>query len=671
MASIASTQEIQQSLARLIQPGAWHELRALAVTNGSRKLTKAGWFDDPARMAKEAFRLNQAGANVYFSLNPTILELAARAENHVILAESGKCTNDEQIIERRWLFLDIDARKPLKDISADDREHTAAIDRSRQVRDWLLQECNWPAPVLVDSGNGAYLLFPIKLKNSQANTRLIERLLNALAERFDDDRATIDTGVFNASRIARIPGTINRKGDNIKTRPHRCSHVLEWPVEEEIVSPEQMEQIAREAGKETSPKESASANEEKQPAGMSLELKRVLTALAEKHGITASEPTRYRNSGWQYFLSACLFNHSHSGGRSISIIDYGDRQYYSCLHEPECRKNNRSTYSWADVLVKLGLGEKKTVGGFALTKLSDLLAMEFPETEYLWDKCLVIGTVSAVAAKPKVGKSTFARNLCLRTARGEDFLGLPTRKGACIYLALEERQEEVQADFKAMGADGTEPIWVHAAASPVEAMPALIEMVRERKPVLVVIDPLFRFAQVRDEKAYAETYAALGPLIDIARETGTHILFTHHAGKAMKADAIDAPLGSTAIGGAVSTLVYLRRTEQYRTIQTVQRVGEDMAVTVLQYDPVSHKVTLGGLRDDHERQECEERILEYLEDVKEPKTQEEIREAVEGRTKLIRAALTTLVKDNRLIRTGEGKKGKPFLYEFRFSGSPV
>jgi len=51
---------------------------------------------------------------------------------------------------------------------------------------------------------------------------------------------------------------------------------------------------------------------------------------------------------------------------------------------------------------------------------------------------------------PKVGKSTFSRNLCLAVSRGEEFLGLRTKGGLCIYLALEERVEDVTADFRAM-----------------------------------------------------------------------------------------------------------------------------------------------------------------------------------------------------------------------------
>ena len=191
------------------------------------------------------------------------------------------------------------------------------------------------------------------------------------------------------------------------------------------------------------------------------------------------------------------------------------------------------------------------------------------------------GTVSAVVSKPKVGKSTFARNLWLAVARGESFLGAKTRQGFCIYLALEERIEDVTADFRAMGATGEEPILIHADSTPAAGILALLALVREKAPTLIIIDPLFRLVRVKDEKAYAETYAALGPLIDISRSTGTHILLTHHSGKSLKTDVIDSPLGSTAIGGAVCTLVVLKRTEAYRTIQTVQRLGQDLPEIVI------------------------------------------------------------------------------------------
>lgn len=307
--------------------------------------------------------------------------------------------------------------------------------------------------------------------------------------------------------------------------------------------------------------------------------------------------------------------------------------------------------------------------GFTLTYLGDLLSRPDLPVEYVLEDRLVAGTVSLLVAKPKVGKSTLARNLCLAVARGEDFLGLKTKAGECIYLALEERVEDVRGDFRAMGADGSEPIFVHAAMAPVEGILALCDLIRQRRPVLVVVDPLFRLAHIRDEKAYAETYAALGPLIDVARAAGTCVLLVHHAGKSMKVDAIDSPLGSTAIGGAVSTVFVLKRTEAYRTIQSVQRVGSDMPEAVLDFDANSRRVSLGGSRLEVDRRECEDAIFLFLQSADGPQTQEQLREGVEGKTKVIRAALTALAESGRVRKIGEGKKGKPYLYEFPNSGS--
>jgi hypothetical protein len=366
----------------------------------------------------------------------------------------------------------------------------------------------------------------------------------------------------------------------------------------------------------------------------------------------------------KFSLAAKLLKAGHQRDVVIAAVIALDKRCEHQLGEAECiRKVNE----WADRYARSEPRADRV--GFELQALGDLMARTSLPTEWLWEGRLVAGTVSAVVAKPKVGKSTFARNLCLAVSRGEDFLGQRTRQGECIYLALEEREDEVRADFVALGADGSEPILIHAAPTPAEGMLALVELVRERKPRLVVIDPLFRLARVKDESAYAETYAALGPLIDVARETGTHVLVLHHSGKGQKADAIDAPLGSTAIGGAVCTLVVLKRGESYRTIQTVQRVGEDLPETVMEFDPATRRLSIGEAKSDADRRSCEVRILEFLRDANEPQTQVQIRDAVEGQTRIIRSALTALIDAHKVAKSGDGTKGKPFLYEFPNSGS--
>ncbi len=307
--------------------------------------------------------------------------------------------------------------------------------------------------------------------------------------------------------------------------------------------------------------------------------------------------------------------------------------------------------------------------GFTLIPLGELLKKPDVPLEYVWDGRLVAGTVSGVFAKPKVGKGTLARNFALALSRGEEFLGLPTKQGKCIYLALEEREQDVKADFRAMGADGTEPIDVHVAAAPPEGIRALCELVLEHKPRLVVIDPIIRLARIKDEKAYGETYAVLGPLIDAARQTGTHIMFLHHSSKAPKADPTDSPLGSTALGAIPATLIYLKRAERYRTIQTVQRLGEEMPETVLQFDPDTKRLSTGGTREEAETETLSGDILDFLKAAGEPKTEPEITEAVEGKTKFVRRALRQLVEQGKVFRDGCGKRGDPYRYHFSFSCS--
>jgi hypothetical protein len=366
MASISKPDvgEIEKDLRLFVKTGSWHELRAVAVPRGYgyRPVTMTGWFSDVQAMAKESARLDQIGGAIYFTLNPTIEDLSGRAQNHTMLAEPKKCTDDTQVIALEWLFVDIDAAKGLSDIAATQEQHEAALLRASEIRSWLMLEWLWPAPVVMDSGNGAYLLFPIHLENNAANANLIERVLKSLAAKFDDDKATIDTCVSNPSRIARVPGTLNRKGDNTATRPHRRSRILESPEEFEIVSREQLEQIAREAPCDSGVKSGKVVSADLgRSAGMSQELEQVLDALSEKHQIKARDPEPCKD-GQKYVLSACLFDPAHQGGTSVAIIEYtnGAKQY-CCLHEPDCKGRRK----WGDVLRTLGLRQStsESAGG--------------------------------------------------------------------------------------------------------------------------------------------------------------------------------------------------------------------------------------------------------------------------------------------------------------------
>jgi hypothetical protein len=315
--------------------------------------------------------------------------------------------------------------------------------------------------------------------------------------------------------------------------------------------------------------------------------------------------------------------------------------------------------------------------GLALTKLGDLLNEPEEETNDLVEKVLPVGGFAVLIAKPKVGKSTLARNLALAVAQGRDFLGKRTQQGPVIYLALEEKRSEVKKHFRAMGATGEEEIYIFAASAPVDALQQIRAVAAEKKPALIIIDPLFRFTRVKDGNDYVQVTQALEPLLVLARETGAHVLCVHHAGKGDR-EGGDSILGSTAIFAAVDTALIMKRTERYRTISSHQRYGEDLPETVLRFDPQARTLTLGESKEQEEEQRLADAIMEFLQTKHASAEEAEIQAEVEGRKAVKVRALRRLLEEEKVCRQKkfpdkEGTRGNPFLYALEqcwFASSP-
>ena len=194
------------------------ELRAIHATKKPiSKLLKGENFPstDALKLAfeKEALSLNAAGYNVYFVMNPIRQDF-----------ESGS-VKDNDIEYRDLLLIDID-KVGHKGESSTDRELDAARLMSEQITDYLKSE-GWDKPIRMMSGNGYHLYYVLnELPNDEVNKSLVEGALQELANKFNNDIVAIDTVVFNASRITKVPGTIARKGPNTAERPHRMAVVL-------------------------------------------------------------------------------------------------------------------------------------------------------------------------------------------------------------------------------------------------------------------------------------------------------------------------------------------------------------------------------------------------------------------------------------------------------------
>jgi len=306
--------------------------------------------------------------------------------------------------------------------------------------------------------------------------------------------------------------------------------------------------------------------------------------------------------------------------------------------------------------------EKSTqYSGMPLIKLSDLLKEPDELVSWLVEGLLPAGGFSVIAAKPKVGKSTIVRELVLAISRGETFLDKPVSKGSVVYYALEEKKSEVKRHFQDMGADGNEEIYIYTGGTPVDAIQQIKKVVEDIKPVLIAIDPLFKLTKIKDGNSYAEVTQALEPLLRLARDTGTHVLCVHHTNKG-QAQGGDAVLGSTAIFSSVDTLLIMKRHEDYRTILTIQRYGEDLPETTLHFNKDSRTIKIGKPKQEEDIDSLKEAIINFLSSQSEPVIKSVIMEGVEGRDVNKRKALAKLIEDRKVFREGEGGKGDPFKY---------
>lgn len=297
---------------------------------------------------------------------------------------------------------------------------------------------------------------------------------------------------------------------------------------------------------------------------------------------------------------------------------------------------------------------------FLFTPLSELLLEPEEETSFVWENTLPVGGLSICSAKPKVGKSTLARNLSIKVVEGEPFLNRQTAKGKVLYLCLEEKRSEVRKHFEKMGVSSND-ILIHTGATPEDAFVQLSIAIAEFEPVLVIIDPLSRVLRVRDFNDYAAMARGFEPLIDLARKTNCHILALHHDSK-MERSGGDALLGSTAIFGAVDCHIQLRKRDKGRTVSTTQRYGEDMPETVIELDKETGTISGQGDFQSFILWKAKDEILRIIGDAEES-TEPQIKERVEGFSQgVISKALRELMKDEKLIRKGEGKRGKPFVY---------
>jgi len=304
-----------------------------------------------------------------------------------------------------------------------------------------------------------------------------------------------------------------------------------------------------------------------------------------------------------------------------------------------------------------------TDAGLVLTTVGALLAEGDTAIEWLVEDRFAYGSINLLAGRPKAGKSTLARALGLAVARGDRWLGSRCRFGHVVYVPLEDKRSEVRRHYQRMGATAAEPIRFVFDANPTTLLADLTARLAAGDRIdLLIVDTAQRLLNVRDANDYSLVTAALVPILELARTHGICVVLLHHAGKADRA-GLESVLGSTAWAASVDNVLILNRTERYRLISSVQRIGPDLDETVVRMDEATGDVHLGGSRYLADRQLVVEAMIDAIADAGAVGiVRPDLLAAVEARRDVKLKALAVLGSDPRIVRTGAGTNGHPHRY---------
>jgi hypothetical protein len=233
---------IEAGLLILVGGNPVSEVRVPDYRNGGDvEQTLSGYFSDIKTMARAVVAVDGAAPAIYATLNAVQPKLLERSPNR--LSTAVEATKAGDILGRTRILIDLDPTRPAG-ASSTDVQHQAALDRGRAVAAWLIERGVPAASIaLIDSGNGCHAYVAVNM--APGDGALVRRFLRTIAGLFDDDIVHVDTGVCDAPRLVKIPGTMACKGANTPETPHRRSRVIEAP---ERLTPAMTEIIERIAG---------------------------------------------------------------------------------------------------------------------------------------------------------------------------------------------------------------------------------------------------------------------------------------------------------------------------------------------------------------------------------------------------------------------------------------
>jgi len=609
-----------QALQLLYQPGDVFEVRALRASRPGIRHPhiESGYFDYAhLEGVGEAIEEIDAAYGIYVTMNPVKPELLARATNRLKPARRGESTSDAEILRRRWWLIDIDPKRP-RGISATDGEKERAFETAMQVYSGL-ESMGFPAPLVVDSGNGYYLMYRVDLPADDDG--LLHRCLQAL-QPVATSEVSIDLSVANPARICRLPGTWNCKGDPTPDRPHRMAELLDHPRPPQVVPVARLEDLAATVAPATETPPGAAvaptaASSDTSRPGDDFNARGDIRPLLEAHGwqplheaennehwrrpgktdgqsATFDGQTFYvfssnaqpfaANTGYSPFAVYAHLEHSGdfaAASHALAEAGYGDppapTEYPGVdLSGLLASVGIDSPAEAAAPAPDIAASQREaTLARFGPRTLAERFQEDFSLNPPVVHGLLREGETMNLVASSKTGKTWLALNLAVSVASGLDWLGLRLEQGGVLYIDNELHANTSTYRFHtigtAMGLDARlygPQLTTVSLRGKLATLAELGSLFRAYPPgsfKLVVIDAFYRALPSGTDENDNAGMAQVYNLIDqYAAQMGCAFVLVHHTSKGNQAakSVTDVGAGAGSQSRAVDTHVVLRPHEQ-------------------------------------------------------------------------------------------------------------
>jgi putative DNA primase/helicase len=295
------------------------------------------------------------------------------------------------------------------------------------------------------------------------------------------------------------------------------------------------------------------------------------------------------------------------------------------------------------------------------------------EPPWLWEGYLAPGTLTLLAGRPKVGKSTLVFGLLAALGAGEPFLDHQTRAAGALLLT-EERSLTLRskADRFPLGGD-IHVLMRHQARGETWAR-VIVEAVaycEEHNLGLLMVDTWNAWTSLPGD-AENEAGAVQGALeaVTMAAGRGLAVLLIAHQRKSLGTYG-EAVRGSNALIGGVDIVAELERPaadtlagEGSRVLRAVSRFDTTREELFLALTDTGYEAQGDGLtvRAEGERR----RLLEALEAQPAGATADDLSSETGIPAGTVRKRLTAMVEAGDIKQEGAGKRGDPYSYSLSF-----